>query len=675
MRKVVKVVAALVGLLVVLVVGLVLLLQTSAVSNRVKDLIVPKVSAALGRDVQVKDASLGLFPPKVSLKGTTVAGRPGEPPLVDVESFEVGLAFVPLVTSLGKDVRVTGITLVKPSLNLVRAKDGTWNYEGLGGEKAPREQAPAPATPSERSFVVEQASIQDGAVKLIDHATGDKAAVAISKIDLSADHVGLGQPLHAKLSAAIAGAEKNFEAEIRSPKLPEAAGAGAPPSYPELSGSLALKGLDLAKLRAFMPPKVTGMMTGGRADADAKLTTQDRKYHVDGSGKLSQLKLRGDPAQGSFDLHAVADPASGAAHAAIEKLAVKGPGVDLGGSLAADAKPARLRFAIKGPLLDLGEVLALMPPEQKKQEDASAGLTPEMRKSLEAADVAGTIDIDKVVRGGLVATGFKANAALEKGLFVLKDARADFFGGRVDAAGTRLDLAEAEPKWNLKAKLESVDMAKALTSLGGAAPLAGKVTGALDLTGAGVDWNALKKALTGNGGITLKDGALTTTDLGDKVLGAVSQGLKAAGRSGVAGAVGGVEGGKTTLKDLVAQFTVKDGAMALSKPLSFTAPFGAANLGGKIGLGGDLALDGKATISKEALQGIASGLPIGSGLDVPLGLGGTLTAPSVNVNAQQAVAGLVSGVAKQQVDAVKERALRQGRTSVQDALKGFGIGR
>src|SRR6185369_9358808 len=164
MRKVVKVVAALVGLVVVLLVGLVLLLQTSAVSNRVKDLIVPKVSAALERDVQVKDASLGLFPPKVSLKGTTVAGRPGEPPLVDVESFEVGLALGPLVSSLGKDVRVTGITLVRPSLNLVRAKDGTWNYEGLGGDdKARKEEKPAPATPSERSFVVEQASIQDGA--------------------------------------------------------------------------------------------------------------------------------------------------------------------------------------------------------------------------------------------------------------------------------------------------------------------------------------------------------------------------------------------------------------------------------------------------------------------------------------------------------------------------------
>jgi AsmA protein len=675
MRKLLKVVAALVGLVVVLMVGLALLLQTGAASNRVKDLIVPRVSAALGREVTVQDAKLHLFPPRVALQKTSVAGRPGEPALVDLESFEVSLAFLPLVGSLGKDIQVTGIRLVKPTVNLVRAKDGTWNYEGLGGEKSGAQKPPPDKGATERSVVIDRATLEDGTVRLVDHASGDKAAVAVSKIDFSADHVGLGQPLEAKVSAAIAGAEKNFDAQIHAAKLPESLAALAPGQYPELTGSIALKGLDLGRLRGFMPPSVTGMMTGGRVDVDAKLTTQSQRYHVDGGGKIGQLQLRGQPAQGSFQLHAQADPATGMAHAEMDQLAVKGPGVDLGGKIAFDAKPAaKVRFAIKGPLLDLGEVLALVPPSQQPKQEGPA-ITPEMRKTLDAMDVTGTVDIDKVQRGGLVATGFKADAALEKGLLVLRQARADLFGGRVDVTGTRLDVSQPEPKWNLKASLESVDMAKALTSLGGAAPLAGKVTGALDLSGAGVDWNALQKALTGNGGIRLADGALTTTDLGDKVLGAVSQGLQAVGKGGAAKALGGGEGGKTTLKDLAAQFTVKDGAMALSKPLSFTAPFGAAKLGGKIGLGGDLALDGSATISKEALAGIASGLPIGSGLEVPLGLGGSLTAPTVNVNAQQAIAGLVSGAAKQGLESVKERALSQGRSGVQDALKGFGIGR
>src|SRR6266568_4600822 len=134
-RTLLTVIAGTVGALVVLVVGLTLLLQTGAVSSRVKDLVVPRVSTALGRQVTVADAKLRIFPhTRVALTGTVVAGRPGEPPLAQMEAFEVGVRLWPLLTSLGKDVQVSGIRLVRPILNLVRAKDGTWNYEGLGGE-------------------------------------------------------------------------------------------------------------------------------------------------------------------------------------------------------------------------------------------------------------------------------------------------------------------------------------------------------------------------------------------------------------------------------------------------------------------------------------------------------------------------------------------------------------
>ncbi len=675
-RTLLTVIAGTVGALVVLVVGLTLLLQTGAVSSRVKDLVVPRVSTALGRQVTVADAKLRIFPhTRVALTGTVVAGRPGEPPLAQMEAFEVGVRLWPLLTSLGKDVQVSGIRLVRPILNLVRAKDGTWNYEGLGGE--PKEK-PAPASKepagSQATVLVDRASIEGGEVHYIDTLLGDKAAVALSRIDFSAEHVGLGHPLDAKLSAAVVNPQKNFEARVHASKLPESFAQLGPGEYPELQGDLALTGLDLGLVRAFLPPAMTNMMTGGKVDASAKLATREGKYAVDGSGKLSQVRLRGEPAQGSFELHALVDPASGAGTAAVEKLAVKGPGIDLGGRLAAELKPQRVRFAVAGPLLDLGQVMSLLPQDQKKSQGPL--LTAAQRKQVGAADVSGTIDIEKVVKGGLVANGFKAKAALEEGVFVLHDAQASFFGGRVDAAGTRVDLSEANPSWNLKAKLDAIDLGQALTSFSGAAPLAGKLTGTLDLAGTGVDWPTLQKALTGRGALSMKQGELSTTDLGDKVLGAVSQGLRAAGKTGLAGTVGGA-GGKTTLRDLAAQFTVKDGAMALARPLSFTAPFGATELGGKIGLGGQLALTGAAKLSKETLQRLAGGskLPLGQGLTVPLALSGSLAQPSVSVQADQAVAGLVQGAAKQKVqelqDTAKEKAKVQARKGVGDLLRGL----
>ncbi len=675
-RTLLTVIAGTVGALVVLVVGLTLLLQTGAVSSRVKDLVVPRVSTALGRQVTVADAKLRIFPhTRVALTGTVVAGRPGEPPLAQMEAFEVGVRLWPLLTSLGKDVQVSGIRLVRPILNLVRAKDGTWNYEGLGGE--PKEK-PAPASKepagSQATVLVDRASIEGGEVHYIDTLLGDKAAVALSRIDFSAEHVGLGHPLDAKLSAAVVNPQKNFEARVHASKLPESFAQLGPGEYPELQGDLALTGLDLGLVRAFLPPAMTNMMTGGKVDASAKLATREGKYAVDGSGKLSQVRLRGEPAQGSFELHALVDPASGAGTAAVEKLAVKGPGIDLGGRLAAELKPQRVRFAVAGPLLDLGQVMSLLPQDQKKSQGPL--LTAAQRKQVGAADVSGTIDIEKVVKGGLVANGFKAKVALEEGVFVLHDAQASFFGGRVDAAGTRVDLSQANPSWNLKAKLDAIDLGQALTSFSGAAPLAGKLTGTLDLDGTGVDWPTLQKALTGRGALSMKQGELSTTDLGDKVLGAVSQGLRAAGKTGLAGTVGGA-GGKTTLRDLAAQFTVKDGAMALARPLSFTAPFGATELGGKIGLGGQLALTGAAKLSKETLQRLAGGskLPLGQGLTVPLALSGSLAQPSVSVQADQAVAGLVQGAAKQKVqelqDTAKEKAKVQARKGVGDLLRGL----
>lgn len=677
-RTLVKVVVGVVGALVVLVVALTLLLQTSAVTSRVKDLVVPRLSAALGRDVTVEQAKLRIIPhARVALDGTTVAGRPGEPPLVKVEAFEVGLRLWPLLTSLGKDVQVSEIRLVRPIVNLVRAKDGTWNYEGLGGEaqaKAPPEtKASSGSSPS---VVVGHASISGGEVHYLDALAGANAAVAVSKIDFSADDVGLSHPLAAKISAAVVNPEQNFQLDLHASTLPASLAALGPGQYPELTGQLALRGLDLARLRAFLPASVTNLMTGGRVDASAKLATEGGKYHVDGQGKLSQVRLRGEPAQGGFDVHAVVDPATGAGTAALDKIALEGPGVNLGGRVTADLKPPRVRFAIAGPLLDLGQVMGLLPPQQQAKPEGPL-LTAAQRKQVGALDVAGTLDIQKVVKGGLVANDFKASAVLDRGELLLRDAQARFFGGRVDAGGTRVDLSQANPRWNLKAKLDAVELGQALQSFAGAAPLAGKLNGALDLDGTGVDWATLRQALTGRGALAVKQGELTSTDLGGQVLGAVSKGLQAVGKGGLAGQVGGAAG-KTQLRDLAASFTVKDGAMALAKPLSFGAPFGAAQLGGKIGLDGALALQGTANLSKQALQGLTGGtkLPLGNGLQVPLALGGTLSQPAVHVEAQQAVAGLVTGAAKQQVQQLQqnlqEKAKVQARKGLGDVLRGFG---
>jgi hypothetical protein len=263
-------------------------------------------------------------------------------------------------------------------------------------------------------------------------------------------------------------------------------------------------------------------------------------------------------------------------------------------------------------------------------------------------------------------------------VFVLQQATAGFFGGTVNATGTRVDLGQAQPQWTLKANLQAVDLGQALHAFTRAAPVTGKSNFELDLTGAGVDWPALQKALTGDGALAIKQGELTSADLNGKVLGAVAQGLQAAGKAGASQKVGGAAGAKTELRDLAVDFTVRDGFLNITKPMAFAAPYGGTKLGGKIGLDGNLALEGTATLSRETLQRIlgGTGIQAPASLDVPLRIGGPLDSPSVSVDAQQAVASLVSGVARQQVkkvqDEVQNRIKEKAGQGLGNLFKGFG---
>jgi AsmA protein len=682
-RFTLKTLVVLVVLVVVLVATLVVLLNTGAVTNRVKDMIVPRVSLALGRQVTLEEAKLRLFPgPRVALLGAALAGRPGEPPLAQLESVEVTLDIWPLIRSFGKDIRVDGVRLIKPVVNLVRAKDGTWNYEGIG-KAGPAEQKPktAPATPGTAppAVVVAQLAIEDGMVQLIDHETGGQAAVAISQIRFESENVGLGRPFDASLSAAIVGNEKNFEMKVKTSPINMDLGPGR---YPEVNGTIALTGLDLARLRAFVPSSVKQVVSGGWLEAHFAITPQSEKYRIQGNGKLSKLRLRGEPAEGGFALTVVVNPITSALQATIEKLTLKGPGVDLGMNATVHTKPIRARFVIAGPLLDLGQVMGLLPeesapkaapPPKKASAKGGAPLTAEQRRAVEALDVAGTLDIAKVVKGGLVATGFRAKVVLEKGVFVLSEAHAGFFDGKVNAGGTRADLAAAEPKWELSAKLDNIDMEKALDAFAGKAPLVGRMTGKVELKGTGVEWDGLKRVLVGDGNIGLRQGALTTTDLGGKVLGGVAEALRAAGKSAASQKVGGASG-KTDIRDLAIQFVVKDGFMILTKPITFGTSFGGANLTGKIGLDGSVHLDGTATVSKETMADLLSGTGLSAmALEVPVGIGGSLEGPTVRVDAQAAVGGLVKGAIKQEVKKIEKKIEKK----VGDRIKketGKGVG-
>ncbi len=672
-RKIAIAVAAAAGAVVVLLVALVLLVNSGVATKRAVDLVLPGVSRTLGREVTLKGADLKLFPnPRVRLAGLAVAGRPGEPALAELESLDVEVGLWPLLRSLGKEIDVRAFALVRPTVNLVRAKDGTWNYEGLGAQGAKAQEAPPSKEGGGAAVAVQSVRIDKAAIRIVDRTQGkDDQGLALSDLDVEATGVGPGLPFDARVAAALADQKQNLHAQLSVARLPSGV-PQAPQDWPQVQGKVQLAALALERLRSLFPADLGAIVRGGTVGLDLSLTTDEpRAYKLDGSGDLKDVKLRGQPASGRFRFAAHWSPAKAdAAKIDVLDLALRGPGVDLGGSASIETPPLRAWFVLTGPLLDLDAVMGLLPesPEQAKAPPPKGELVPEAtRRQIQSATARGTIAIGKVKGGRLEATDVKARAVLSRGTMTLEQMDATVFGGKVSGAGTSVSLAQPKPTWKLAANLAGLDVAQATKAFAGEAPLLGKVDGTLDVSGAGTEWPEIKKILTGLAALAVKDGTLTTAGIGDQVLGGLAKGLQAAGRGGAAEKVSGYAGGKTTFKNLAGKFVVKDGYLAAQSPLKFGSDAGEITLGGRLGLGGELDLQGGVAVPKAILARAVSGVPLPEKLDVPLGLGGTLTSPSVSVRAGEAVQGLLKG----QVEQVKKSARQEAEKAGKKALEGI----
>ncbi len=673
------------GAVVALLVIAVLLLDSKAVTTRVVDAILPRVSASLGREVTIGATSLDLFPnPRVRLAGFAVSGRPGEPGLVEADGLDVSVALWPLLRSLGRQIEVQAVTLEKPVVNLVRGKDGTWNYQGLGGAKegaaapppapAPERRAP-PQQPPERAgarVAVRRGSIRDGAVRMLDRAGGrNDASVALEQIGFDASGLGAGLPADVHLTAALASDRPNVDLRVSVAALP----TGVPPraeDWPVVQGSFALGPLALDRVASLLPAGTSAIVRGGTVSVDARLTTNAGAYRVDGSGDARDLRLRGQPAAGRFRASGSFSPARpSAARLEVSELAVKGPGVDLGGTAAVELAPLRARFVVSGPLLDLDALMGALPPSEPKPKETKGGplVPPGMRHQLHAASAAGTLDVGKLQSGKLQATNVHAQVRLAGGVLEIEVLDAALYGGKLSAGGTRVDLGAPEPAWSLRAKLDGVDLADAMKQVSGSAPLSGRTSAALALQGNGIEWAKLRQQMTGSADVALANGALSGADLGGDALAAVTKGLSALGQAKAAQRVSG----KTEIRDLAASFGIQDGWMKAKRPLAFSTPAGKVELGGRVGLDEKLDLEGTLAMPRAALADVApKALRLPETLSVPVGLGGTLTAPSVQVRAGDVVSKLAGAQAGEAKKALQQEVEKRAGKSVGDLLQQFG---
>lgn len=249
MRKL-TIVAAVLVVVIALVAFALSNLDTLIADN--KDRIVAQVADALGREVEVAEIGVSLWPGiGVRLSGFRVADDPAfsTEDFVRAEAARLDVALWPL---LSRDIRVTRFVLQKPEIRIIRDADGRFNFESLTPTPAAEATGETGASPAEEQaglpLLVALLDIEDGAVGFQDRADG--AELRVGRIELRARDVSLDTPVNVKLEAALLSDRRNVFVDLRAGPL--GTDVETLDQVP-LDGSLELRGLDPAGLLRALP--------------------------------------------------------------------------------------------------------------------------------------------------------------------------------------------------------------------------------------------------------------------------------------------------------------------------------------------------------------------------------------------------------------------------------------
>jgi len=233
--KILKVLAGLLGLVVILIVAAVVIVPLVIDPNDYREEIVDKVKEATGRDLQINgEISLSVFP-KLGLelgelKLSNAKGF-GDLPFVSIKQAAILVQLMPL---LSKQVEVDTILLDGLALNLAKAKDGRTNWDDLVGtdkkqsdeHKTKLEQS-APSAASDSKTAMPLAGLAIGGVNISnanvswrDESSGQQ--VSIQQLNLQVGVILPGQPIDLKLDFVVDNQSPAIKANIQlsgSPQL------------------------------------------------------------------------------------------------------------------------------------------------------------------------------------------------------------------------------------------------------------------------------------------------------------------------------------------------------------------------------------------------------------------------------------------------------------------------
>jgi hypothetical protein len=250
-------------------------------------------------------------------------------------------------------------------------------------------------------------------------------------------------------------------------------------------------------------------------------------------------------------------------------------------------------FDLVGDVLDLGPV--------------AAGAGGAARASgLGGLDAHGTIHVGRLHAGSFDARDVDVGLALRDGSIALTLLRLEAFGGVINAAGSRVDLARPSPSFSVHARAEHLDLATlaaASANASAGSEVAGKLDADVSLEGSGADWTAIAPTLAG----TVKIDASALHVHGRRTLrGTVINPLlhKLAEKANEQHTPHEVD---THIAKASVGLRIAGGAFTITSPLILAADEGTITVEGTVALDRTLALHGSVAIPPAAIERATKG--------------------------------------------------------------------
>ncbi|HET9182110.1 MAG TPA: AsmA family protein [Candidatus Angelobacter sp.] len=276
MKRLLTIVGIVIAVLIVVVLALPLFINVDTFRPDLEK----SLSSSLNRQVKIGKLSASLFSGGASADQISISDDPAfsKGPFLQAGSLKVGVHLMPLIFS--RRLEVTGITVERPEIVLLKNAAGKWNYSTLGTSSSQTKQSSSKGNGP--AISVEKFEIVDGKVR-VGESSGNKAGHehVYNNVNLTAKNISLNSVIPFTLTANTPGGG--------SLKLDGQAGPlnNQDSTRTPLDAQVTLDHADLAST-GFIDPS-SGL--AGSLDFNGHLKSDGSKIHSDGKIKTSNLRV------------------------------------------------------------------------------------------------------------------------------------------------------------------------------------------------------------------------------------------------------------------------------------------------------------------------------------------------------------------------------------------------